>query len=216
MRTTNMSILFVLGLSLILRADACTETKNIDLVFGADFVATIQSSEGWTQANDSDTVSVAVDQEMLDALSDVDIDGTVTAIRVNGASFEMLTNRGHDARRSGSVFMTINGGAEFKLLDWNTPNNQPGTMGFASSDPIDPATPSIHFDKNGLGSLNLALDTFLQNYNDGISPNPLAATLRVTWASTPPPTSQEPDDFSWRATILVQLTQDAVLDLPSF
>jgi hypothetical protein len=213
---TNLRIVFVLGLSLILRAEACTEEKTIDLVFGADFVATIQSSQGWTEANDSDMVSVAVDEEMLDALSDVDIDGTITSINVNGAHFEMLTNDGHDARRNGSVFMSINGGAELKLLDWNTPNNQPGTMGYASNDPIDPATPSIRFNPAGLAALNLAMDSFLANYNGGIQPNPLAVGMRATWASTPAPTAQEPDNFSWEATILVQLTQDAVLDVPNF
>jgi hypothetical protein len=216
MRKNHLSILFVLGLSLILRADSCTETKNVDLVFGADFVATIQSSEGWTQANDENTVSVAMDQDLLEALNDVDIEGTVTSILVNGASFEMLTNDGHDARRNGSVYIRINNGSKTELLQWNSPNNQPGTKGYASSAPIDPATPSIRFEAVGLKSLNAALYEFLDNYNHGISPNTLTVDVIAEWDSTPPPTEQDPDNFSWQAKLLVQMKQDAVVDVPNF
>lgn len=211
----NLSILFILCLSLLLRADACTEEEEIDLVFGADFVATLQSSEGFTEASDEDQVTLDADDDVLEAIDDIGLEGEVESIVINGASFRMVANDGHDARRSGEVFVTINGGAELKLMDWNTPNNLPGTEGFASANPIDPATAGIRFDPVGLGAVNTALETFLANYNGGIQPNPLKVVVRATWDSTPPPSASDPDDFQWEARLLFQVKQSTLVDKPS-
>lgn len=218
MRRTNSTILFILALSLLLRADACTEQKDVNLVFGSDFVASLQSSSGFTEANDEDAVTVDAGENVDDAIQELeaDFDGDITSIQVNGARFEMIANDGHDARRNGEVFVSINDGAEVKLMDWNTPNNLPGTEGFASAKPIDPATPGILFNQTGLSAVNTALQTYLDNYNDGITPNNLSFTFRATWNSSPPPTALEPDNFQWDAVLLFQVQQTTLLDVPSF
>lgn len=215
MRRLNSSILFILALSLLLRADACTEQKDVDLVFGSDFVASLQSSDGFTEANDEDQVSVAADEDLLEAIDELDFDGEITAIQINGARFEIVSNQGHDARRTGEVFVSINGAPEVKLMDWNTPNNQPGTKGLASADPIDPQKPGIRFNSNGLGIVNGALQIFLDGYNVG-NPPALTLDLRATWTSAPAPTAEDPDDFQWEAALLFQVEQTAKLDVPSF
>lgn len=215
MRMRTLIILGVLGTSLLLRADSCLiEQVEVDVVLGTEIPAE-WVSVGFTDATGvrKDTLDVNPTDDLVAELDDLDLPGDLVSIQITGVGFKVLTSEGHDARRFGII--SVEG---FPFIEFNTPTNAAGTTAFAkaSGTAIDPltSTPELRLRSQGLSLLNDRLDTFLQQYLAGGSPDPTLLELSYVadWTSTPAPTAGSPDNFTWTTNLQVQIIQKSDLD----
>jgi hypothetical protein len=201
----NLGALVLLCATLVLRADSClVEQKDISMVLAGEIPAE-WVSQGWTEANFSDTDIVQAGEDVGDALDADDTEGEVTSIQVVGAIYEVLESTGHDARRAGTV--TVNGNL---LLTFDVPSNATGVKGAAGDGTLTLEAPGLTF-------VNNRMQQYLDSYNAGI-PNPalLDFTYVAQWTSTPAPSSGDPDDFRWRTDLVIQIEKTVTVDVPDF
>lgn len=201
----NLGALVLLCATLVLRADSClVEQKDISMVLAGEIPAE-WVSQGWTQANFTDTGLIEAGEDVGDALDADDTDGEVTSIQVVGAVYEVLESTGHDAQRAGTV--TVNGNL---LLTFDVPSNRKGVKGAAGDG-------TLTLEPAGLTFINARLQQYLDSYNAG-TPNPGLLDFNYTaqWTSTPAPSAGDPDNFRWTTDLVIQIEKTATLDVPDF
>lgn len=197
----GFAVLGILCASLMLRADGClVEEKIVDGV--ATFVIThTWVSEGFTEANFSDTYTLTSDDidAIDDAINGLDNVDSFGEPAVAGATYRVLTSTGHDARRAGSV--TIGGET---LLTFDIPTNAAGTNGAAGDG-------TLTLDAAGIDEVKAAIQAFLDGNSSALD----GLTFAANWSSTPAPTQQDQDNFTWVTELVVQIPVTFKFDGPS-
>ena len=214
MRNRNLTILVVLLVSLVLRADSCLlEQRDVHLVLPALVPANWETS-GHTEATDTDTDFVDAATPVRDAIESESLAGDIIGVTLSGITWEVLTNTGHSTRRFGGVDFTALGDGTVRILDFNIPNNDAGERG-QTGDGTGRAT----LVAEGANELSDRLTTWFQQYqNDPASADDtlLQFTYRAIWDSSvdgDPPTAADPDNFTWVTNLILQIETVADIEV---
>lgn len=200
MRTRWIGLLGLVSLGLVLSGDSCVvEERTVDIVVTANIPAEWSTAGYLTGGSGTATLPVNAAEDVEDALDKLDEDSTIDSVLVAGACYEVISSSGHNARRTGDVYID---GAW--LLHFDVPNNLAGTTG-----DTDGATLTLK--KPGVDLLNSRLDQYLESRN----PSLLSFTFSASWTSDPAPTQQDPDSFIWKTCVILQVRGSVTLDVPN-
>lgn len=199
----NLTILLVLCISLVLRGDGCNilEQKDVEQVAGIPVPAE-WVSEGYTEANFSQSQTLSLAEDIRDAMPDDPSEAEkILSIGVAGVQYKVLESTGHDAQRAGHV--DING---IRILDFDVPGNETGRSGAAGD-----GSGELTMNAAGVDFVAGRLNTWLNEYkadpfgvaDDGL----LEFSYAVQWSSTPAPTAMDPDNFRWTTDLVLQVVQ---------
>lgn len=214
----NLTILGIICLSLILRADSCLlEQKKVHMVIPAE-VPFQWETKGHTEATDTRTYSFDAAGPVRDGLSSDSIPGDLLRVYLAGAQYRVVESTGHDARRVGSVTIEFDvaagpghGTGPFELLTFDVPSNATGVSGSAGDG-------TVTLVAAGLGEINYRLGEWLDAYKANPLDTSLDGWLRgtgtATWSSTPAPSAADPDDFTWVTDAVIQVVKEGDVEAP--
>jgi hypothetical protein len=218
MRSRNLTILCILCLSLMLRADSClVEQKDVALIIPAE-VPYEWETRGYTEATGTDSGPFDAAGPIRDGLESDTISGTIVSVQVSGVQYRVTESTGHDAQRFGFIEITFDQSVgtghdvgPYRVLDFDVPTNVAGTTGAAGDG-------TVTLNRAGVDELNYRLGEWLTTYNADTSDTSLDSWLQgtwgVSWTSDPPPTSNEKDNFKWVTDLVVQVEKNAKVDAP--
>lgn len=206
----NLTILLILCTSLVLRGDGCNvlEQKDVEQVAGIPVPAEWVSI-GWTDASGSytDSFDASIAEDLRTAIAENGGADNLVAINVSGVQYKVLESTGHDAQREGSVTVEPTGtGSPLGLLVFNIPGNETGRSG-AAGDGSGELIMQISGTTLVNGRINSWLDQYKANPGDTSYDNLLDLTFEVNWTSTPAPSAQSPDNFTWTTDLVLQVVQ---------
>ena len=184
------------SLVLVFNGDSCImEKRTIDIVVTANI------PEEWTTSGSSGsgstTVTVNAASQVNDALDKLSDSSTIDSVLVAGACYEVVSNSGRSARRTGDV--TING---HPLLHFDVPNNDAGTTG-------DTEGATLTLKAEGVNFLNGKLNEYLQTRNESL----LDFSFSATWSSPGAPAGV--DSFVWKTCVILQVRGKVSIDIPN-
>jgi len=197
----GLAILGILCASLLLRADGClVEEKIVDGV--ATFTITqTWVSEGFTEANFSDTYTLTADDiaDVDDAINGLENVDAIGDPAVAGAKYRVVSSTGHDAQRAGSV--TVDGQT---LLTFDIPSNATGVSGESGDG-------TLTLDSDGVAEVLDAIRSFVDGNSSALD----GFTFSASWTSTPAPTQQDQDNFTWVTEVIIQVPVTFKFDGPA-
>ena len=211
MKRKNLFILLVLCTSLILRADSCVlEQREVSQVSSlgvpAEFV-----SQGWTESSETQSAVVDISADVRDALEGVSVDN-IEQILLAGAAYKVTASTGHDAARDGDVTVKTPGaGAANQLLTFDVPTNSAGTSGTAGDGTLTLVNAGVDF-------INTQVATWLDQYktNPALADDSLLVfEYTATWNSNPPPSAQDPDNFTWSTDVILHVETIIDIEVPN-
>lgn len=195
----TLTVLITLGVLLSFASGCLVEEKVIELVLTGETSAVFSYND--TDEVFEDTAVIEIGDKIDDILGSADLGrDEVGSAHVSGVDFEVLTLEGsHDWLISGSIDVQRDGSGSFApLLDY-TSQSLEDAFGNRQSAPLNAA---------GVDLINGALADFLL----GQSP---VLTLRVANGDVEPnPSQSDPITFSWRVTLMLQVTGEQTLDVP--
>jgi hypothetical protein len=214
---TNLSILGIVCLTLVLRADSClVEQRQVSLILPAQVPAHWETV-GHTQSTDEDTDFVSAAGPLRDALDDDPLPGDITHVYLSGVTYRVLTNTGHSTRRQGTVSIDF-GKVELGVLTFDIPNNDAGLEG--KSGDGDPSNGQVDMVAAGVDEMNTRLNAWLDAYRanpgDDSYDSLLDFTWRATWDSSldgDPPSASDPDNFTWETNLIILIEKNAEVDV---
>lgn len=222
-RHRSASVLGILALSLILRADGCvTAERNLNgsvpITITAEF-----TTQGFVQASGTQyTVSSEDVDAIFDALDDADVEAIERAldddreVLVGGIRAFVVDNRGHVASRTGGLAIDLGGGLQ-EIATLNSTTNTTGSEASFANGGIALATGA----STGLTALKADLNDFLDAYLEGRRADARAQleglVFRADWETADPaPTQQDPDDFDWAAELVILVPAQYATEVPNF
>jgi hypothetical protein len=180
-------------------ASGClVEEKIIELVLTGE--TSVEFSYDDTDEIFEDTAVIQLGDKIDDILTGANLGrDEVGSAHVSGVDYEVLSFEGsHDWLISGAIEVDRDGGGFVSLLDYTSQSVQEA-LGVRQGAPLTAA---------GVDLINQALADFLE----GQSP---VLTLRVANGDVEPDPSQgDPITFSWRVTLMLQVTAEQTLDVP--
>ena len=201
MKTILRTLLIVLGLGVLLSlASGClVEEKVIELVLTGESSAEFVVDD--TDAAFEETAVVELGDKIADILDSANLGrDEVGSAHLSGVDFEVLTLDGtHDWQISGAIDVERDASGNFVQLLAYTSQSVEAALGVRQAAPLTAA---------GVSLINQALADFLA----GASP---VLTLRVANGDVAPtPCASDPITFTWRVTLMLQVTGEQTLDVP--
>lgn len=203
MRTKPVTSLALLALLIALKGDSCLiEDRTIEAVVTHELAATWLTQGDNASGADAATVALADDVE--EALAEFDGVVDVTSIHISGGTYEVLENRGFVGAHEGTVTIEAPGQGALEILRYDVPNPPGNVTGAAGGTDID-----VELVAAGITFLNARLDAYLDSRNAAL----LEFTFRTSWTSTDPGGAEY--DFDWKTALILQVVGELEVEVPN-
>ena len=205
MKKSALTILALLLAGLMATGSTCTKESELGAIVAA-VVSDTFSTSGYTEATDADTAVADVGAAILDAVDAVDLED-IDSVRVTGVCYGVDSYAGTERTRTGSITVDSNTLATFNIT---TNSSTAGCSGDGK----------LNLDSAGIAYVNTQLNNFLDAVKAAGAPKNSGGTPTLEfmyiaqWASSPAPSSGDPDNFTWHVDLKFQVYYSPTVDLP--